>query len=187
MLPRPRRLAGLLALAGALGALFSAGAARAQLLPVIVAPTVTSAGGVFNYSYTVTNFSADDLFTLNINGLPQVPGALTNLTAPAGFQITFDPGNANSPSGIVTFLGDFMPGSVNSGFSFSSTFGPGTVTFDAEGSNLSSPTPANDTFTGTTLAPVPEASTVVSLGAGVLLLTFCAVRRRRTARADVRS
>jgi hypothetical protein len=184
MLPRPRRLAGPLALAGALGALFSAGAARAQ---VTVAPTVTSTGALFNYSYTVTNFSADDLFTLNINGLPQVPGALTNLTAPAGFQIAFDPGNANSPSGIVTFLGDFMPGSVNSGFSFSSTFGPGTVAFDAEGSNLNSATPANDTFMGTTLAPVPEASTVVSLGAGVLLLTFCAVRRRRTARADVRS
>ncbi len=176
MLPRPRRLAGPLALAGALGALFSAGAARAQ---VTVVPVVTSAGGVFNYSYTVTNFTADDLFVLNINGLPQVAGAATNLTAPAGFQITFDPGNANSPSGIVSFLGDFAPGSVNSGFSFSSAFGPGAVAFDTEGSNLNSTAGGTDTFNGTTLAPVPEASTTVSLGAGVLLLTFCAVRRRR--------
>lgn len=180
MLPRPRRLAGSLALAGALGVLFSAGAARAQVL--VTAAPVTSTGGLFNYSYTVTNFNAADVFIVNLNGLPMAPGALTNLMAPTGFQITFDPG-----VGIASFLPasgsvqDFAPGSILSGFSFSSAFGPGTVGFDAEDI-------AGGMSTGTTLAPVvPEASTLISLGAGVLLLTFCAVRRRRAACSGVRS
>ena len=172
MLPRPRRLAGPLALAGALGALFSAGAARAQ---VTVVPVVTPNGALFNYSYSVTDFNTTDLAIVNINGLPQVPSAATNLMAPAGFQISFDPG-----VGIVSFLGDFMPGTSVSGFSFDSTFAPGTAAFDAEdNSGLMS--------NGTTLAPVPEASTLVSLGAGVLLLTFCAVRRRRAVRSGTHS
>lgn len=178
MLPRPRRLAGPLALAGALGALFSAGVARAQ---VTVVPTVTPNGALFNYSYTVTNSNAVDLAVVNINGLPQAASAATDLMAPTGFQISFDPGNSNSAFGIVSFLGDFTPGSVISGFSFNSAFAPGAASFDTVDNN-------GGTSTGTTLAPVvPEANTLVSLGAGVLLLTFCAVRRRRVARSDVRS
>ncbi len=177
MLPRPRRLAGPLALAGAFGLLFSAGAAHAQL-QVTVVPTVTPDGALFDYSYSITNFTANDLFIVNLNNLPMVPGALTNLTAPAGFLISpYDPG-----VGIESFLADsqdFTAGSTISGFSFSSPFGPGTVPFDSEDI-------AGGMFTGTTLAPVPEASTLFSLGAGVLLLTFSVVRRRRAARSQVR-
>ena len=172
MLPRPRRLAVPLALAGALGALFSAGAARAQ---VTLMPTITPNGALFNYSYSVTDFNATDLAIVNINSLPMVPSAATNLMAPVGFMISFDPG-----VGIVSFLGDFMPGTPVSGFSFDSTFGPGTVNFDAEDNN-------GVMSTGTTLAPVPEASTLVSLGAGVLLLSFCAMRRRRAVRSGTHS
>jgi len=185
MLPPPRRLAGPLALAGALGALFSAGAARAQ---VTIVPTVTPNGALFNYSYSVTNSTANDVIVVNLNNLPMVSGALTNLTAPMGFQTTFDPG-----VGIASFLPalgstqDFMPGSITSGFSFSSAFGPGTVGFGAEDIT-------GGMLTGTTLAPavpaapaVPEPSTLISLGAGVLLLTFCVVRRRRAARPGVQS
>lgn len=182
MLPPPRRLAGPLALAGALGALFSAGAARAQ---VTIVPTVTPNGALFNYSYSVTNSTANDVLIVNLNNLPMVSGALTNLTAPMGFRTTFDPG-----VGIASFLPDagsaldFAPGSTLTGFSFSSTFGPGTVGFDAE--DIS-----GGTSTGATLAPiaapVPEPSTLISLGAGVLLLTFCAARRRRTARSSAQS
>lgn len=167
-------------LAGALGALFSATAAHAQ---VTVESTVTPVGSLFNYSYSVTNFSATDLFIVNLNNLPRVAGALTNFTAPAGFQIsTYDPG-----VGIESFLADsqsFTPGVVISGFSFTSAYGPGTVQFDA--SNF-----GGDTLTGTTrgpiVPPVPEASTLISVGAGVLLLTFSVVRRRRATRIVVRS
>ena len=179
MFPRPRRLAGPLVLAGALGALFSAGAARAQVL--VTAAPVTTTGALFNYSYSVTNLNSADLAIVNLNNIPMVSSAVTDLMAPAGFQISFDPG-----VGILSFLPDlsgtqaFSAGSVVSGFSFSSTFGPGTVAFDAEDAN-------GGTSTGTTLAPVPEASSVISLGAGVLLLAFCAARRRRTARSGAQS
>ncbi len=174
MLPRLRlpRIAAPLAAAGALSALLLTGTAHAQ---VLVTPTVTTAGSLFNYSYSITNLTMADVFVINLNGLPQVDGAITNLTAPTGFQFApYDPG-----AGIASFLADtasFTPGSTIDGFSFSSMFAPSTVTFDTVG--------ADGPTTGTTLAPtapVPEASTLVSLGAGLLLLTaFTAVRRRRT-------
>lgn len=178
MLPPLRRLAGPLALAGALGALFSAGAARAQV-SVLAAP-VTFTGGLFNYSYSVTNITASDLLIVNLNSLPMVPGALANLTAPTGFKISsYDPG-----VGIESFLADtqaFTPGSTISGFSFTSAFGPGAVPFDAQ--DAAGGTSAGTTVGPSAAAPVPEAGTLVSLGAGVLLLTLCAVRRRRAAPA----
>ena len=168
-----------LAAVGTLGALLLAGTARAQ---VLVTSTVTSTGSLFNYSYSVTNLTDTDLLVVNMNGLPQVSGAITNLTAPTGFQFApYDPG-----VGIASFLADsadFTPGSPIGGFSFSSTFAPSLVTFDTLDLN-------GNATTGTTLgpvasaAPVPEASTLISLGAGLLLLTaFTAVRRRRTSLA----
>lgn len=135
-------------------------------------------GGLFSYSYSITNLSSTDLAFVNLDNLPMVPGALSNLTAPAGFQISpYDPG-----VGIETFLSDtqaFTSGSTISGFSFTSAFGPGTVAFDTMDNN-------GGTFNGTTLGPVPEASTLVSLGAGLLLLTFAVVRRRRVVPAGIR-
>ena len=177
MLSRSRRLAGPLALAGAFGALFSAGSARAQ---VLVTPTVTPMGSLFNYSYSITNLSAADLAIINVNGLAMDPTTATNLMAPAGYQITFDPN-----LGIASFLpglsnsSTFGPGSIVSGFSFDSAFAPSAVTFDTLDANGSA-------STGTTVGPaaVPEASTLVSLGAGLSVLAFIAVRRRRTVSAS---
>jgi len=183
MLPRLRlpRLAAPLTAAAALGALLLTGTAHAQ---VLVNSTVTNTGSLFNYSYSVTNLTPFEISVINLNGLPQVDGAITNLTAPTGFQ--FQPYDFNL--GIATFLSDsaaFTPSSTVGGFSFSSAFAPSTVTFDTLALD---PTTGNAiTTTGTTLAPVapvPEASTLVSLGAGLLLLTaFTAVRRRRVALA----
>lgn len=177
MLLCSRRLAGPLALAGALGALFSAGSARAQ---VLLTPTVTPMGSLFNYSYSVTNLTTADLAVININGLVLDPATATNLMSPAGYQITFDPN-----LGIASFLpgldnaSTFGPGSVVSGFSFDSAFAPSTVTFDTLDAN-------NGMTAGTTVGPaaVPEASTLVSLGAGLSVLAFIAVRRRRAVSAS---
>jgi len=190
MLPRPRRsrsrrLAGPLALAGTFGVLFSAGAAHAQT-QVSVVPTVTVNGGLYDYSYTVTNFTATSLGLVNLDNLPAVDGAITNLSAPTGFEISpFD-----STDGIVTFLPgstddtQFAPGSAISGFSFSSAFGPGAIAFDTQ--DINGMNPVNGMTVGPSAA-VPEASTLVSLGAGLVLLTFVAVRRRRTALSAVHS
>ena len=174
MIPCSRRLAGPLALAGALGALFCAGSARAQ---VLVTPTVASMGSVFNYSYSITNLGMADLAVINLNGLALDPATATNLMAPAGYQITFDPN-----LGIASFLpgldnaSTFGAGSVVSGFSFDSAFAPSAVAFDTLDANGAA-------TTGTTLGPaaVPEASTLVSLGAGLSVLALIAVRRRRSA------
>lgn len=181
MLPRPRRLAAPLALAGAFGILLSAGSARAQL-QVVVAPTVTQTGALFNYSYSITNFTSVDLAIVNISGLPPESDTATSLTAPTGFQTTFDSGN-----GIMSFspvastdpnAPTFGAGTTVSGFSFSSVFSPSAVSFDTLDANGAS-------STGTTLgpagAPVPEASTLVSLGLGLSVLTLIAVRRRAAA------
>ncbi len=165
--------------AGALGTLLLTGTAHAQ---VLVNSTVITTGPLFNYSYSVTNLTATDLLVVNLNGLPQVSGAITNLTAPTGFIFApYDPG-----VGIASFLADsatFTPGTTFSGFTFSSSFAPSLITFDTLDLDGAA-------TTGTTLgpaasaAPVPEASTLVSLGSGLLLLTaFTAVRRRRTALA----
>ena len=176
MLPSPRRRAAPLALAGALGILLSAGSARAQL-QVVVLPTATFTGSSFHYSYPGTNFTADDIYVVNLNGLPLVPGALSNFSAPAGYEIT---NPYDSGVGIESFLADdsFAPGTTVSGFSFDSIFAPSTVAFDTVSSGTA-------VYTGTTLgpagAPVPEASTLVSLGIGLSALALIAVRRRRAA------
>ncbi len=183
MLPRPRRLAGSLVLAGALGVLFSAGAARAQVS--ILSNVQTTTGALFNYSYSVTNASlTQDFYAINI-AAPSLPGGLTDLMAPTGFKIAFDP---NVPGGgLVTFLEDTqMFSSTPAVFSFDSAFGPTVAQFGADGIDGSG---NSITSSGAVLAPqpVPEASTLVSLGAGVLLLTFCAVRRRRAVRISTHS
>ena len=174
MLPRPRRLAVPLALAGVLGTLFSAGSARAQ---VFVTSTAVFTGSAFHYTYTVINTSPDDLFVVNLNGLPSVQGALFNFSAPAGFTMT-NPYDYNA--GIESFVASnsFASGSTNSGFSFDSTFAPATVAFDTVSF---APTPYTGTTLGPAGAPVPEASTLVSLGAGLSVLALVAVRRRRAA------
>ena len=183
MLPRPLRLAGSLVLAGALGVLFSAGAARAQVS--ILSNVQTTDGTLFNYSYSVTNASlTQDFYAINI-AAPSLAGGLTSLSAPTGFKIAFDPGVPGG--GLVTFLEDSQTfSSTPAVFSFSSAFGPtvtqfGAVGIDGSGNSL--------TASGTVIAPqpVPEASTLVSLGAGVLLLTFSVVRRRRAVRIGTHS
>ncbi|MGI4788643.1 MAG: PEP-CTERM sorting domain-containing protein [Janthinobacterium lividum] len=176
MFPKLCRLAGPLALAGAFGILFSAGAARAQF-QVVVAPTTTFNGSLYHYSYSVTNFTPDDLYVINLNGLPLVPGALTDFSAPDGYEIT---NPYDSGVGIESFLADntFASGSVVSGFSFDSLYAPAPIMFDTVSSGTAS-------YTGMTIgpagAPVPEASTLISLGTGLLVLTFAVVRRRRMA------
>lgn len=184
MLLRPRRLTGTLVLAGALGALFSGGAARAQVS--ILSNVQTTNGTLFNYSYSVTNSSMTGQdFPVITFAAPSLAGGLTSLLAPTGFKISFDPGVPGG--GLVSFLEDSqMFSSTPAVFSFTSAFGPTVLPFQAVGFDSSG---NGITSSGTVLAPqpVPEASTMVSLGAGVLLLTFCAVRRRRAVRIGTHS
>ncbi len=173
---RPRRFAGPLALAGALGALFSAGAAHAQVS--ILSNVQSTNGTLFSYSYSVTNPSTSGTdFPIITLAAPPFAGGVTNLVAPTGFQISFDPGT--SAGGLVSFLEDTQTfSSTPAVFSFDSAFAPTVsqyqaVGFDSSGNGIMSG--------GSVLTPVPEASTLVSLGAGLVMLTFVAARRRRSA------
>ncbi len=163
---RSRQCAKLLGLAGALCALVLPGAARAQ---VTVSPTVTSSGGLFTYNYAVTNNTRLDLVLVTIPTISG-PGSVLNLTAPAGFLASFDPG-----LGLVDFIEDtqaFTAGRTFSGFRFDSPFGPVASQFTAL--NVQ-----GGATRGPTLAPVPEPGTLalgLTLAPGLILVSL---RRRK--------
>lgn len=169
---RPGQTAKSVALAGALCALLSSGAARAQGT-VSVTPTVTGGGALFHYSYTVTNATAEELAIVSFPTLGNA--AVTNTAAPAGFFTSYDSGN-----GFISFAPDqsgtgmFAAGSTVGAFTFDSPFGAVPTQFsalDVSGNEI----------TGTTLAPAPEPSALATLTAGGLALGLCAVRARRRA------
>ncbi len=136
---------------------------RAQAQVVVPSNVNFSMGtGLYTYSYSVTNNGPT--FDLAIVNVPVALGSdLMNLTAPTGFGISFDPGVS-----IVSFFEDsdpltiptFSPGTTNGFFTYTSTYAPDTVIFDALDAN-------GDTFTGPTLSPtVPEPGTFSLIGFG---------------------
>jgi len=160
------------ALAGALCALLSSGAAHAQGT-VSVTPTVTNNGTLFLYSYSVTNATSNELAIVSFASL--VGSDVTNTAAPTGFFTSYDSGN-----GLISFApdqsgtGTFAPNSTVSGFTFNSPFAATPVQFSALDTS-------GNTITGTTLAPAPEPGALVTLTAGAFVLGLCAVRARRRA------
>lgn len=164
----------LLALAGALCVLVLSGAtARAQ---VSLTPIVAFDGTLYNYNYSVGNLGSLDLAIISFDVLPQ-PNAVLNPAAPTGFLINFDPG-----VGQVSFFEDtdpvtpqtFGPGSTVSGFIFQSSIAPGSSSFTALDVN-------GNAFMGTTLAPIPEPSTLLLsvIAAASLLFVRMAHRKRQ--------
>jgi hypothetical protein len=149
---------------------------------VMVTPTITFNGssGLYSYSYSVVNGSSN---TLAIVSFGAMPGPLTvqSPMAPFGFITTYDSGN-----GFISFLEDnnpgtpqtFAPGSTVRPFTFTSTFAPGTTTFQALDI-------FGNSFTGVTQAPVlgpvavPEAGTTFALLAFALLAIALIVHRCR--------
>ena len=91
--------------------------------------TVTSVGSLFHYDYTLTNNTANEIAIFTLEGLPASSNAVLNLTAPTGFQASFDSG-----LGLLSFIGDtkfFSPGTTSPDFVFDSPFQPRTSTFTA--------------------------------------------------------
>ena len=139
---------------------------------VVVKTTVTPAGSLFHYDYTLTNNTANEIAIFTLEGLPTGGNVVQNLTAPTGFQAAFD-----TNLGLLSFIGDtnfFSAGTTSPDFVFDSPFAPGTSTFtalDVTGTEIK----------GSATAPsaVPEPG-AVSLLAGVVLAGMGL--RRRTLR-----
>ena len=152
------------------------------LAQVSVTPTVTfnATLSLFSYSYAVTNSGTLDLAIVTLPVNPS--SALTSLSAPTGFGITFDPG-----LGLVSFFEDnnsatpqtFAPGSTVGLFAYNSRFAPGPVTFSAlniTGSDFTGPTLA--AVGGPAQVPDAASSFLLLMGGALPLLIF----RRRLAR-----
>ncbi len=142
---------------------FTAPAVHGQFdITVDVMPT---GGGMFHYEYTATNTTAIDMVILSLL-IPAEPGAISNLSGPAGFATSFDPG-----LGYLDFIGDqnlFEPALPAGLFTFDSPYGPGPVGYESLNVN-------GTFFSGSTTGPViPEPGSGLLLLAG---LTFLARAR----------
>ena len=174
-----RRLFGVM-LATACSAVISLGTVEAQV-SVLGGANFDVGTGIYTYSYAVLN--SGPMFDLALVNVPVATSSnLMSLMAPAGFNISFDPG-----VGIVSFFEDsnpatlqtFGPSSLNGLFTFTSVVSPMTVTFDALDTN-------GATYTGTTLAPmVPEPGAMALLGMAALAPGFLCRRRHRAVAASI--
>ncbi|MEP6821600.1 MAG: hypothetical protein ABI946_04545 [Chthoniobacterales bacterium] len=148
---------------------------------VLVTPTVTFNGSVYTYSYSVMNGSPNTLAIVSFGAMPAASFTVQNLTAPMGFLATYDSGN-----GFVSFLEDnnpatlqtFAPGSTVSAFTFTSTLAPGATTFEALDI-------FGNTYTGVTVAPVPEPGVVALCFLALPVFVVLFQRRRNMQRASV--
>ena len=111
--------------------------------------------GIYTYSHAVLN--QGPTFDLAIVNLTVATNSnLMNLSAPTGFNINFDPG-----VGVISFLEDadpatpqtFAPNSTITPFTYTSTFAPVPIGFDALDAG-------GNTFTGFTLSAAPDSSAV---------------------------
>jgi hypothetical protein len=129
-----------------------------------------SGTNLYTYSYSVSNTGSTDLALISIpsDATANIAGAST----PTGFSLTFD-----VFQGFISLVEDsdlftdqtFAVGSTVSPFQFTSALAPGTVTFtafDSEGTE----------FTGSTIAPIPEPSSLLLVGLALLPVS---ARRRR--------
>ena len=162
----------------ALATALSAIACHAQ---VIIPSSVNFDIGTGNYTYAYSVLNNGPAINLAIINVPVAQGSdLMSLVSPSGFQISFDPG-----VGIVSFLEDADPGTLPTFapaatiglFTFTSTVGPATVTFDALDAN-------GNTFTGTTLSPAVPEPGITTLLCMASLVPALFSRRRRSASDD---
>lgn len=128
----------------------------------LVSPTVSDlGGGVFDYSYEVTNpaDSGESLFdfAITFSGNPE------NVLSPSGWDSIFGLGFIGWSALDFSGADDILPGAGLAGFSFESPLGPGEIDYSIIGS-------FGTVFAGTTSGPsasIPEPTTALLIGAGL--------------------
>ena len=168
--PNTNRTARRLLAAVCLSALAFSGGARAA---AVLTGNATVNVGPNNYTYTYSVMNSGTLDDLAIVSVPAFsPLGVTNSFAPTGFSLAYDAfgGWANLiEDGSITTPQTFAPGATVGPFSFTSTYGPGPVTFVAYDA-------AGTEYTGQTVAPIPEPATALL---GGLAAAAALVRRQR--------
>ena len=150
----------------AAGALLAVSLAQAQFT---IDTVVTENAGLFSYSYTFNNFTADDVTSVSLDGFAADPSAVQSLTVPDGFVGTFD-----SDAGVLFLLEGtafFAANTSVTGFGFDSFYGSSAGGYDAttaEGISLSG---------AATVAAIPEPSSAALIGGA--LIGFVVLGRRR--------
>lgn len=154
---------------------FGASTLRAQQVSLNAVVTFNPGSGLFTYSYSVVNGTANTLAIISFGVSPSGPQTVLSPTAPTGFGISYDPG-----VGLVSFFEDndpntpqtFAPGSTVSPFAFTSRFSPGPSQFEALDTNGTS-------FRGVTQAPIPEPGSLLLCGLALPFAAFFFWRRRK--------
>jgi hypothetical protein len=147
-------------------ALLALSTAQAQFT---IDTVVTENAGLFSYSYTFNNFTADDVTSVALAGFATVPDAVQSLTVPEGFVGIFD-----SDAGVLFLLEGSLFFAANTsviGFGFDSFYPSGAGGYDAttsEGLSLSG---------AATVAAIPEPSSAALIGGA--LIGFVVLGRRR--------
>lgn len=143
--------------------------------------TFFNTGGVFSYNLSVQNLGQPTLALVSFVAAPGA-GSVTNLSAPAGFQISFDSGNGFvdfSPTSPLT-NGDFTFNRTVPNFRFTSTVALAGRPFTALDEN-------GVETTGTLrITAAPEPGTLGFLAVAGLPLAALVSRRRRAATASLK-
>jgi hypothetical protein len=136
---------------------------------VVVTPTVTPVGAEFSYEYSVFNSGMTPIigFTLIVT----VP--ITGITSPTGWDSGLIPVGDET---VVQWASldpafNIPPLGTLSGFGVTSPSAPGDVPFAAVDDQF-------QVFTGVTVGPVPEPTSLASVSCGILGL-LRSIRRRR--------
>ena len=149
-------------------------AARAGFNTSVAVNETALSGGLYLYSYTVTDLKSSTVAISEFDVAVNDPIGLKSIISPNDFFTFYNPGDS-----LITFTAfddGIIPGSSGV-FSFISTSAPGLVADIVFGNDSSTGNLASSP--GTILGPVPEPSSLLMCGLGAVGVLGMVARSRR--------